>query len=651
MKKQEQFKAEWIPIGMQDTTTILDGVEYKDFRPWQADCYERLVNHDLRIINVPTGAGKSHAIKALGLHDQTDGKKIIIAVPYRNIAKGFIDEDFLVLPDLGESDFVVPFNWDLVTRTNKVDTGSLVNRTIEFLKTTRGERVLVCTHMTLVALYKKLVEEDWLYLLDETSTFIDEAHHIKHHKGEKQEQEDTVNGIGYFVKSVLDASEVRLTLVTATFFRGDRLSVLPDGIEQKFVRYNLPYDQYLKQLKYLRSIRFNVILYDDTPAAALRRELRANMDKTVEFPVKSVVYIPNKATTYYSDNKITKFAETESILKAASQAEWRPLCGDDHILSATTSRGELIAVDLVNDNTSRDKASDYIAENAKDWQDGPDLIVSLNMFKEGSDYPLASRGYVVGNRGSLNDIIQMLGRLLRDIEGKEEVEFSLVLPSNRIKDDFKDDANTYLNAMILSMLLEDVLAPPSLTDKKARDEGRRGSSLAEAVEGDIEEVQAIFNEVFEAAVSSDKGGFTNDDIAEILADHGIEEGYYEDVIKELKRKVSGRLAAQKAWKTIKLSQGLDCGDIDIELMTAEDFAEGVRYLLSDAIGDEAFEQYRNYIIVNSDGYSEDQDVEMTNRVATYYKANEQRFPSPHSKDPDEAEMGRWLQRMRAANRG
>lgn len=647
-KKQEQFKAEWIPTGTPDSITLLGGTEYKEFRPWQADCYTRLVGHDLRIINVPTGAGKSHAIKALGLHDQADGKKIIIAVPYRNIAKGFIDEDFLVLPDLGESDFVVPTNWDLVSRAHKVDSGPLVDRAIGFLKTERGDRTLICTHMTLVALYKRLVEEDELDLLDNTSTFIDEAHHIKHHKGESAEHDSTVNGIGSFVESLLAASGIRLTLVTATFFRGDRLSVLPTGVEEQFDRYNLPYDQYLKQLKYLRSIRFNVILYDDSPAAAIRRDLQNSMDKTVDHPIKTVVYIPSVATTYYEERKTDKFAEAKSILQAATRATWNPLCDDNHLLSATTKKGELIAVNLVDDNTSRDKASDYIAENSKDWENGPDLIVSLNMFKEGSDYPLASRGYVVGHRGSLNDIIQMLGRLLRDIEGKEEVEFSLVLPANRIKDGFKEDANTYLNAMILSMLLEDVLAPPSLTNNR-KDGERRGSSLSEAVDGDIEEVQNIFNEVFEAAVSSDKDGFENEDIIEILADHGIEECYFEDVINELKRKVAGRLAAQKAWKTIKLSQGLDCGDIDIELMTAEDFAEGVRYLLSDAIGEEAFEQYRNYIIVNSDKYSEAQDIAMTRLVIAFHKENG-RYPSAAGKDKEEARLGYWLQKMRAANR-
>jgi len=50
------------------------------------------------------------------------------------------------------------------------------------------------------------------------------------------------------------------------------------------------------------------------------------------------------------------------------------------------------------------------------------------MFKEGANWRWADRDIIVGQRSSLPEIVQTIGRLLRDVVGKKHVEVYQLLP-------------------------------------------------------------------------------------------------------------------------------------------------------------------------------------------------------------------------------
>src|SRR6202040_3714854 len=96
----------------------------------------------------------------------------------------------------------------------------------------------------------------------------------------------------------------------------------------------------------------------------------------------------------------------------------------------------------------------------------------------GANWRWADREVILGPRGSLNEVIQMVGRLLRDVAGKKQVEVYQLLPfalDQADKGRTRESLNEYLTALLLSMLLENVMDPvlvPRL--KRTGDCGERG---------------------------------------------------------------------------------------------------------------------------------------------------------------------------------
>lgn len=145
-------------------------------RGWQHEAFESLKDEKFMILNAPMGSGKSWMMCLLSAYKmkQNTSLKCIIAVPQKIIAPGFAKAKF-VLPD-GEK-----INWlaghNLCDERSKPK--STVNYTIQWLEDTQNtfkDRILLCTHVTLVATYKKLKEKNALHLWHNALVWIDEAH-------------------------------------------------------------------------------------------------------------------------------------------------------------------------------------------------------------------------------------------------------------------------------------------------------------------------------------------------------------------------------------------------------------------------------------------------------------------------------------------
>ena len=93
-------------------------------------------------------------------------------------------------------------------------------------------------------------------------------------------------------------------------------------------------------------------------------------------------------------------------------------------------------------------------------RDDVDIIIALGMAKEGFDWPYCEHALTVGYRGSLVEIIQIIGRATRDCPGKSHAQFTnLIAEPDASADNVADAVNNMLKAIAASLLMEQVLAP------------------------------------------------------------------------------------------------------------------------------------------------------------------------------------------------
>ncbi len=92
--------------------------------------------------------------------------------------------------------------------------------------------------------------------------------------------------------------------------------------------------------------------------------------------------------------------------------------------------------------------------------DDIDLIIALGMAKEGFDWPWCEHALTIGYRGSLTEIIQIIGRATRDSPNKTHAQFTnLIAQPDAGDDEVKVAVNNMLKAITASLLMEQVLAP------------------------------------------------------------------------------------------------------------------------------------------------------------------------------------------------
>ena len=459
--KQKAFSLSW----ENDSTHQMKKVDdFHSMRNWQISAFEALKNASQMILNAPTGSGKSWMMCVLSTFkmQQRLSLKTIISVPQTIIASGFLEAK-IKMPT-GEK-----IHWKI--KHNLCEKGALSRGTVNYLiawltKTgvqSLDDRTIICTHSTLIHLYKKLKQMNQLFLLDDLVIWIDEAHHLKNI--EAKNLGICNNGLGALVSYILNAqnSNVQLGLTTASFFRGDRCSLLTSSMESKFERFNLPYDQYFKTMKYLKSFSIDFLLCGPQYHKAI--ELLIKQRKA-----KDIIYIPHPVSGYSTGNKQQEVVHVLNAYGNLDQSASKIINFVDGI------HGTYKILDLVNENLRKEKKVFLSDPLLKKNPDMLDVIIALGMFKEGADWIHADRSIIVGARSSLVDMIQMIGRLFRDTPGKEHVEIFQLLPfslDQQNEEKFTENLNDYLKAIFASLILENIFNPvkikmhqPSKNQKK-----------------------------------------------------------------------------------------------------------------------------------------------------------------------------------------
>jgi len=384
------------------------------------------------LIKSPPASGKSRALMFIGLDKLVNQgiKKVIVAVPERSIGSSFAKTDL--------KKFGFFANWEPNDRYNLCTPGSdgsksKVQAFRNFMN--NDEQILICTHATLRFACEELDEK----IFDNTLLAIDEFHHVS---------ADVNNRLGDLLRGIMQKSNAHIIAMTGSFFRGDSVPILLPEDEEKFAKITYNYYEQLNGYDYLKSLGIGYHFYQGRYTNAIMEIL--DTDK------KTILHIPNVNS---GESTKDKHNEVDFILDAIGDVVKQD-ADTGVIFVKRSSDGKILKVaDLVEDNPKeRDKIVNYLRN--MNSVDDMDLIIALGMAKEGFDWPYCEHALTVGYRGSLTEIIQIIGRATRDSDNKNHAQFTNLIAQPDADDDLvKLSVNNMLKAITASLLMEQVLAP------------------------------------------------------------------------------------------------------------------------------------------------------------------------------------------------
>jgi hypothetical protein len=458
------------------------------------------------ILIAPTGSGKTLLQKALAWGCALNGNKVVIAVPESMVIQQFGSDPKrynLNVPGMYETlAWKVPGGNLLKSTTLKTfsegdalcEERGTVSRLKRFITSPVAEnveeRIIVCTHAALVAAFKQITKADW----KNVALFIDEAHHSKYIDDEEeltateaQELKDLNGALAKIVKHYTHVPDAgRLMLTTATWLRGDGLTIVPEENLHRFETFELEMHEHLGNQLPRGHITFKFSLAKNGDYAGFVREefLRDPNQNTITYlpPVNSLGWSPAKKLSLLKACNRALGKHTKVVRNYAGQDF---VYGSRHQLTPST---EILHVELVTQKGREQRQDEFFRSMHNDDSQVINLTVQ-NKGREAFDWPQLSRALVLKPRRSLPMIIQMFGRPLRAYSVgckkhgnapdekckkcffKRHVEFNIVLPENMLADkgQFEDYTGTVFMVMALGWLFRTKLPKKARTQKKLQE--------------------------------------------------------------------------------------------------------------------------------------------------------------------------------------
>ena len=401
-------------------------------------------NAQYLLLKAPPASGKSRALMFIALDKLVHQglKKVIVAVPEKSIGGSF------GTTKLKQFGFFA--DWEPNDEYNLCTPGmdgskSKVQAFKNFLE--NDEKILICTHATLRFAFEELDDTKFNNIL----LAIDEFHHVS---------ADGDSRLGELLRSLMEKSTVHIMAMTGSYFRGDSVPVLVPQDEAKFTKVTYNYYQQLNGYTYLKSLGIGYHFYQGKYTSAILEIL--DTDK------KTILHIPNVNA---GESTKDKYKEVDLIISAIGEVQ-KVDSTTGVIYVKRNKDGKIIKVaDLVTDYVNRDIIQTYLREIKT--VDDMDLIIALGMAKEGFDWPFCEHALTIGYRGSLTEIIQIIGRCTRDSSNKTHAQFTNLIAQPDAADDLvRLSVNNMLKAITASLLMEQVLAPNFKFKPKVSDDDK-----------------------------------------------------------------------------------------------------------------------------------------------------------------------------------
>lgn len=619
-------------------------------RAMQARVYEKR-NSKYLLVKAPPASGKSRALMFVALDKLANQgiKKAIIAVPEKSIGRSFKNTE---LAKFGfYEDWIIDDHYDL---TAGGSSASKVQRFLNFLDDDNA-KILICTHATLRFAYEK-IEDDTKF--NNTLIAIDEFHHVS---------ADDNSVLGNALKEIMHNSNAHIIAMTGSYFRGDSQPILLPEDERLFDKVTYSYYEQLDGYKYLKSFGIDYKFYQGVYTEALEEAL--NTDK------KTIIHIPSVNSAESTKDKYEEVGQIEDTIGTFIRKD--EVTGIDYVKRNSDGRVLKVA-DLVTEE-GREKVQEYL-RNLEVPED-LDIIIALGMAKEGFDWPWAEYALTIGYRGSLTEIVQIIGRVTRDSSNKTHAQFVNLIAQPDVKndDEVMVAVNTILKAITASLLMEQVLAPElKFSPASSKNQPTTGSNndnaeihikglgkpstkrVSDIIENDLPDLKAAIlqdKDVLNAIAAKESAEVIN----KVMVPKVImqqEPDLSNSEIEEVRQYVTASMVlGQSSQEVITKGDGdskkflrmaekfVNVDELDINLIDSINPFQRAYEVLSNNIDSSTLRMIQNVIDDRKYEFSEEELVAIFNQIRDFIKENG-REPSKESNDELEVRYAYALAKLR-----
>jgi len=399
-------------------------------RDMQAKVYEAR-NSQYLLVKAPPASGKSRALMFVALDKLVNQglKKVVVAVPEKTIGRSFRNTD---LKKYGFfADWRVAQYFDLCDTENERDK---IGRFKEFF-IQKNQNILVCTHATLRAAMKEADNA----IFNDCVLAIDEFHHAS---------ASVESGLGDLLRDLMAETSAHVVAMTGSYFRGDGIPVMRPEDEARFHHITYNYYEQLNGYKHLKTLGLGYHFYQGNYLSAIQEVLDTNK--------KTLIHIPSVNSR--ASTGLGKYTEVEEIMNMCGSIGEKDY--NTGITEVITPEGRTLRfADLVEDSANeRTILQGYLQRMNR--KEDVDIIIALGTAKEGFDWQWCEHCLTVGVRGSLTEVVQIIGRCTRDCEGKSHAQFTnLIAAPDATPENVSRSVNDMLKAIVASLLMEQVMAP------------------------------------------------------------------------------------------------------------------------------------------------------------------------------------------------
>lgn len=597
------------------------------------------------LLKAPPASGKSRALMYIALdklHHQ-GLKKVIVAVPEKAIGASFNNTDLMT-----QGFFA---NWEINPEYNLCIPGGERSKVQTFLRfLNNNEKTLICTHATLRFAFEECDTE----LFDDTVLAIDEFHHVS---------ADGDSRLGELLRAIMEKSSSHIIAMTGSYFRGDTTPILLPEDECKFTKVTYNYYEQLNGYTYLKSLGIGYHFYQGRYTSAI--------DKILDTDKKTILHIPNVQS---GESTKDKHNEVDTILdKIGTVIHQDQETGVIHVIRHNDGKRLKIA-DLVDDRPrERNRITTYLRQIKS--PDDLDIIIALGMAKEGFDWPFCEHSLTVGYRGSLTEIIQIIGRCTRDSSNKTHAQFTnLIAQPDASDDQVKLSVNNMLKAITCSLLMEQVLAPNFKFKSKQSDEDQTqegevrihgfkepsSKRVKDIIESDLNDLKAniLQNDTMVKALP---GNLDPEVINKVLIPKIIKIKYpelTEQEIEEVRQHIvvdsvvkNGEIVVTGDKRFLRMaSQFVNIDDLHIDLIDRINPFQKAFEILSKSVNSHVLKAIQETIEANRIQMTQEEAFLLWPKINLFVKTNNGREPNLNSPDDLERRMAEALAYLRNQRR-
>ena len=447
--------------------------------------------------------------------------------------------------------------------------------------------------------------------------------------------------------------------------------------EERFTRISYTYYEQLNGYTYLKSLGIGYHFYRGRYLDAIVEVLDPEK--------KTIIHIPSVNA---AESTKEKYEEVDRILDHLGNVEQTdPQTGLHYVRHKS---GKLLKVaDLVEDD---EKTRNRVMETLRNIKsrDDVDIIIALGMAKEGFDWIYCEHALTVGYRGSLTEIIQIIGRATRDCPGKSHAQFTnLIAEPDASADNVADAVNNMLKAIAASLLMEQVLAPNFKFKTRVSDDDIDGgakvvdidytnSETTVAIKGFAEPSTARVRQILDsdlvdltASVMQDdrvlRAAMNPDEIpAEVVTQVYVPkviEKKYPDLTPQEVEEVRQHVVANAAFKAssnggmpemnnnlIKMADKfINVKDLDIDLIDSVNPFQLAYEIMSKSVDADVLKRIHGAITARRIQMTEEEAVALWPRIKSFSETHG-REPSLAAQNPMERRLAEALEWIRAKKR-